>query len=334
MINDPWDRSPGSIHPLRSVRRPSAPISFTFSRSVIEGFGDSNSQPAISSRPSRSEDALFSSPTHSVANPEWMGLGFDSVTEFPKTFGIGCRGWGQNAVLEMPGKRPQRDRIDKPEQTSGSSSAPVRSRSVALILHSIEILADRIEGAYRRRLTGDRPVIEAWVWTAAAVQLLRLHRSDPIMPLDPELYVAAQVVKRGTSDPKALLARPGSIRRYRRRVHRIIQQLRGELRAEARRYDVLIRLGRSPEAVLLSKGKRALSPLGSYIIARRIGRHDLAERLRSSAAIQHHACPLYRQACLDLLPVETYPVSPGDRLGKSGLRIGWSPSTVPQFSLN
>ena len=176
------------------------------------------------------------------------------------------------------------------------------------LLPAIEVVAERIERAYLRRRPQWRGVgVPARVWADAAATLMELHRGDPAIPLDPELYVAAQPAGAVLADPWAELTRPASVRRYVRHVRRIVRTLRRELRDELGRARVRLARGLDPEAVLFGRD-RALSPLGRYIAAHRADRPDLAERLRAAARAQHWACPLYRPACHGLIDPGCYPV--------------------------
>lgn len=177
---------------------------------------------------------------------------------------------------------------------------------------AIDILAKRIEQAYALRQPRWYSGCSApGVWMAAAAMLYRVHREDPSIPLDPELYVASQSVAATLPDPWAEIAQSSSARRYRRRVRRIIWTLRCELRAEIRLARRKIDRGGNIAKVLLSKNE-LLSPLSRFIVARKAGRDDLAERLRPEAEDQHRICPLYRQASCVLLPSAFYPVPDQD----------------------
>jgi hypothetical protein len=174
---------------------------------------------------------------------------------------------------------------------------------------TIEALAQRIERAYRRRKSrGYRDPSTSRVWEAAATILVKIHRDDPLMPLDPELYVAVQAANKLFPDPWIELTQPRSEWRYRHRVRLMIRGLRAELRSEVRAVEGRIRAGESVVEALLGGAKRP-SPLGCYIVARRAGCDMLAERLRPAAVRQHQSCPLYRPASLPLLPPELYPES-------------------------
>ena len=168
-------------------------------------------------------------------------------------------------------------------------------------------LADRIEQAYTRRYPDWTPVrTSPGVWSAAAAGLLMLHRNAPAMPVDPELFVTVQP-QREWADPWADLVQERALRRYRRHVRRIIVQLREEIRDEVRAAERRVRRGSTLSAVL-SDTRGRFSALGRYVIARRAGQDDLAERLRPEAERQHRSCPLYQQACRSLLPTDAYPV--------------------------
>lgn len=192
-------------------------------------------------------------------------------------------------------------------------------------------LADRIEQAYLRRHPEWTPALTSpRVWAAAAAGLLLLHRNVPAMPVDPELFVAVQPA-REWADPWTDLAHEGALRRYRRHVRRIVAQLREEIRDEVRMAERRVRRG-SPLAAVLVDERGRFSALGRYIVARRAGLHELAERLRPEAERQHRSCPLYQQACRPLLPSDAYPLP-----RQSGLLPGLViPAGVelPCFSMN
>jgi hypothetical protein len=141
----------------------------------------------------------------------------------------------------------------------------------------------------------------------AALRLWEAHYEDPTrIPLDAELFVASQPISSSLADPWSELAQPEAATRYRSRVCGIIRRLRGELKREVRRAERLIRRGREIDEVLISK-KHRLSPLGSYIVARRAGRGDLLDCLAAAASQQHRSCPLYRAASVAFIPPESYP---------------------------
>jgi hypothetical protein len=200
-----------------------------------------------------------------------------------------------------------------------------------LTKHAIDALADRIERAYLRRQPYWNPgCSNARVWLAAAQALVSLHRTNPKYPIDPELFVASQSIDSPLGDPWGDLTQKRAVRRYKRRVRQIIQNLRAELVTEVCQVEARVRLGQTLDTVLGSRS-RALSPLGRYIAAHRAGRFDLAKRFASQTEEQHLACPLYRFACHRLIPRAAYPVqeiSSGARADRgTSLRI-------PQFSLN
>lgn len=192
-------------------------------------------------------------------------------------------------------------------------------------------LADRIERAYlRRRPEVNQELAYPGVWTTAAGLLLDLHRANPDMPLDPELFVAAQKLAPGGARPWIELTRPASILVYQRRVRRIVRQLRQELTSEIRHAEKQITRGRSIDTVLLQRDAK-LSPLGRYLVAIRAGDHGLACELQDAAREQHRSCPLYRMAAAELVAPECYPVFefvPIDSLMDSPTRLKTS------YSLN
>jgi len=145
------------------------------------------------------------------------------------------------------------------------------------------------------------------VWSAAALRLWDAHAQDPLqVPLDPELFVASQPISGAVADPWTELTEPEAARRYRSRVRRIVSRLSWELKREVRRAERLIRRGCELGAVLNAKDGR-LSALGSFIVARRAGRADLAARFAAATAAQHRSCPLYRSASVTLIPPDFYP---------------------------
>ena len=172
----------------------------------------------------------------------------------------------------------------------------------------LDHLAGRIEQAYAlRRPRWLRGCSTSRVWYTAALRLWESHNADPVrVPLDPELFVASQPISAPFSDPWTELGHPESARRYRSEVRRIVRQLRGELKRELVAAERSIREGREIAGVLGRKNRR-LSSLGSYILAQRAGRSDLADRFAAAAAAQHRSCPLYRTASLAFIPAEYYP---------------------------
>lgn len=173
----------------------------------------------------------------------------------------------------------------------------------------IDRLAVRIEGAYSLRRPRWWPGCSTpRVWNAAAVSLWQVHVKEPDqIPLDPELYVASQDISGQFSDPWAELAGPRAARRYRSRVRRIIEDLRTGIKKEVRFAERAIQKGHEISIVLKKKPGR-LSHLGCYIVARRAGRVDLANRFAAAAIEQHRFCPLYRLACREFIPVDLFPV--------------------------
>jgi hypothetical protein len=199
-------------------------------------------------------------------------------------------------------------------------------------LQTTRQVADRIEQAYRHRHPKWRPVsADPRVWMAAAAALLRSHEDDATIPVDPELFVAAQPISPLVPDPWGELTDEESVGRYRGRVRGIIHLLRLELKAEVRSAERQILLGETIESVLRTKNRK-ISPLGRYIVACRAERPDLADRFRTAARDQHRACPLYRHATRRLLSPGAYPVREGEPprpLPAAAVGLGRS-----QFSLN
>lgn len=176
------------------------------------------------------------------------------------------------------------------------------------LICEIDRLAARIELAYRRHHPLETTLGDgADVWIEAARSLMELHRLDPSLPADPELFVATLTRRGRKADPARDLNRVDALARYRRRVRRIVRHLRSEVLTELRWVEARLTLGRPLDGIL-AEGSPHLSPLGRYIAARRHGRADLACLLQSAARRQHLACPLYQQACRGLLPRGGYPV--------------------------
>jgi hypothetical protein len=173
----------------------------------------------------------------------------------------------------------------------------------------IDHLAERIDNAYSlRRPRWWQGCSTPRVWNAAAHRLWQVHEENPSqIPLDPELYVASQSISGQFSDPWIELAGPKAGRHYRARVYRIIEVLSSGLKKEVRLAERAIRKGQDISNVLKIKPGR-LSHLGCYIVARRAGRADLAVRFADAANEQRRFCPLYRSACLALIPGELNPV--------------------------
>lgn len=173
----------------------------------------------------------------------------------------------------------------------------------------LDTLAGRIERAYRlRRRHWQGSCSTSGVWAVAATTLFQVHADDPLIPLDPELFVAAQSFASAFPDPWVDLTQDDCGRRYRRRVRVIVRALHNELTDEIRLAENRVGAGQAIGRVLKAPSRR-LSPLGRYIVARRAGRSALADRFVIDAVHQHRACPLYQQACAGLLPDEVYPVS-------------------------
>jgi hypothetical protein len=172
----------------------------------------------------------------------------------------------------------------------------------------IDLLAVRVEQAYGLRVRRWwRGCSTSRVWHAAALRLWEAHAEDQErVPLDAELFVASQPISVALPDPWTELTHHDSAKRFRLSVKRIVRRLRAELRREVGRGERSIQQGEKVETVLRHDNRR-LSALGSYILAARAGRDDLAAQFAAAAAAQHQACPLYRLASASLLPAELYP---------------------------
>jgi hypothetical protein len=168
-------------------------------------------------------------------------------------------------------------------------------------------LSQRIEQAYGLRRPDWRGGCStARLWSAAAERLWAAHASDPAeIPLDAELFVAAQPIAAPFADPWSELAQPDAGRRYRSQVRRIVRRLRAELKREVARAETSIGRGREITDVLNANGR--ISALGCFIVAIRAGRGDLAASFVGGVSAQHRACPLCRRASLALLPSDLYP---------------------------
>ena len=172
----------------------------------------------------------------------------------------------------------------------------------------IDQIGRRIERAYylRHRQT-QWAGSTVGLWSIAASRLIQPHRDDPAIPLDPELFVAAQPIDPIRANPWSALSQEISAMRYCRHVRRVVRGLRAELQLEIRLAERRIRQGASLDEVV-SPSSRSLSPLGCYIVAQRAGSDEVAELYQSSAEDQHWSCPLYRQASHPWLPFADYPV--------------------------
>ena len=217
------------------------------------------------------------------------------------------------------------------DSTPIPKSLPATRFSVLPTQEIIAGLAERIEQAYGLRY----PKANEWgispgAFEAAAAGLTLLHRNRPMIPVDPELFVAVQPV-RTWSDPWTELTSEESYRRYRRHVRRIVTRLRTELRNEIRWGERRVRRGSTVVETLNASDGR-VSALGRYVIARRAGLDELAERLRPQAERQHRSCPLYQHACRSFLPDDAYP-QPRATVLKPGLVIP-AGLDLPGFSLN
>ena len=172
---------------------------------------------------------------------------------------------------------------------------------------TMDDLAVRIERAYALRRPGLRQL--AWahprVWSAAAALLAELNGTDPTIPADPELFVAAQPAT-AEADPWCELIGEAPARRYRRRVRQIVRRLRAELRGEVALAESRLALG-LPARAVSRREVGSSPPLARLIVAHRLGQPELGTPWKPKAAEQHRSCPLYRQACLGLLPELDYP---------------------------
>ena len=172
----------------------------------------------------------------------------------------------------------------------------------------IDSIAERIEGAYRRRhLRWPGLALSPGVWESAALTLLQLSIDRPNIPIDPELYVAVMIESGSAPDPWAELTQRRSRNRYLKALRRIVGQLRRELHGEFRVAARLISEGQALIEVL-EASNLPISPLTRFILAWRAGRPDLSSRLRAAVENQHQSCPLYLLACRKFLPAQAYPV--------------------------
>lgn len=174
--------------------------------------------------------------------------------------------------------------------------------------NNLDQLADRIERAYHLRhpnwlATGLTP----GVWTAAAVRLHEVVAAHSFLPVDPELFVAAQSYKTFRRDPWCELTQEGACKAYRSAVRKIIRQLKRELAGELRRATRFLEAqGTLDELVASARSK--VSPMIKLMLCHQNDRSDLALHVNSAAEAQHLACPLYRIACKNLIPGDLYPL--------------------------
>lgn len=183
----------------------------------------------------------------------------------------------------------------------------------------LEKLADRIERAYRLRFpnwpaTGLTP----GVWAAAAARLTEAAWGTRSLPIDPELFVAAQSYRSFRRDPWAELAQEGSGKAYRSAIRQVVGQLRDELKRELRWSNRFLRTGGSLEE-LLSTPQSRVSPLTAMSLFIRHDRFDLVRQVRPAAESQHRACPLYRYACKRTIPADLYPATLPDVAATVGI---------------
>ncbi len=204
--------------------------------------------------------------------------------------------------LQSPPTMPP---VVSPSPRRSQTEVPVTQNTARTLEHA----AARIERAYlARRPSSPQGFVDGRVWSAAASVLAEAHRIDSRVPVDPELFVASLVEPGTGTDPWTELTGPSARSRYLSRVRAMIRGLRREIREEIRRGEASLDRGESPEVVLMTPS-RSRTSLARYLTAVRIGRLDLADRLRNEAAAQHSACPLYRPATLGLIPEDAYPVS-------------------------
>lgn len=172
-----------------------------------------------------------------------------------------------------------------------------------------DLLARRIERAYiRRNPTWIRDTACPRVWDVAALRLIEVSMHNPLITLDPELYVAVLSVGGGRRNPWIELTQNLSKSRYISALRKIVGFLRRELKLELRRAQISISDGLELEQVFqVSRGR--ISPLTCYILAYHAGRLDLMSELEGRSVRQHQSCPLYRLACSSLLPDDAYPRS-------------------------
>ena len=120
--------------------------------------------------------------------------------------------------------------------------------------------------------------------------------------------MASQEIDEALGDPWSELAQPAAAKRFRARVHRILDRLRSELSREIRLAERMIR--EEGKAFFLARTeKNRISPLGYYIAARRAGMPEMADRFAAAAAEQHRSCPLYQYASIPFLSADLYPAA-------------------------
>lgn len=168
-------------------------------------------------------------------------------------------------------------------------------------------IAIRLESAYMRfRPTlGERNEMSSDFWIQCAVALMAVNRTDSIIPLDPELFIAAQTERNGSS-PFMEADVNKAIDRYKGAILRTIRKLRQELTEELKRLSTASLRGLTVERLVRSSSRR-FTPLSLYIHAHRMNREDLANELVSQVLEQHEHCPLYRFASSQWLDEGRYP---------------------------
>ena len=92
----------------------------------------------------------------------------------------------------------------------------------------IEPLAERIERAYRRRYPYWNPIgTTPGAWETTATRLISAVGIDPTIPVDPELFIAAQPPVENPHDPWAELAQERPFRLYLKAVKKIVGAVAG-----------------------------------------------------------------------------------------------------------
>ncbi len=140
-------------------------------------------------------------------------------------------------------------------------------------------------------------------WIRSAVALVAANKLEPLIPIDPELFIASQFDNGESSVPEDV---EGAVARYKSSVMRTICKLRQELSEELKWLTSASRRGMSVER-LIRTHSRKITPLSLYIHAQRMNRDDLADGLISQVLEQHEHCPLYRAASIQWLEDGRYP---------------------------
>lgn len=166
-------------------------------------------------------------------------------------------------------------------------------------------IAIRLESAFSKfhPVSRVRSEISPDYWIRSAVALLAANRSEPMIPIDPELYVASQFENGERAIPEEV---EDAVSRYKSSVLRTICKLRQELSEELKWLTSASRRGHSVERLIRTHSRR-ITPLSLYIHAQRMNREDLADRLIGQVLEQHEHCPLYRAASSQWLEDNRYP---------------------------